>query len=148
MKRNNILQMTEDECFETTKRNIAYGASLCLVFFPLVFLFMVISKLMGFHLTISKYVDWYKCFDPSHQACFHVTVPKPVALLLAIASVFVIVSQVKKKLDTVSLTEIEEEEDSLIQKKLSLQYYWFVLGMLATSVVSIYGIRLLYFSLK
>ena len=124
-QKNNFIQKSPEKHYEDLKASIAYGVSFSLIYMPIGAIIMLIVKLSGGNTNI----------------------PKPIAILLALASIPIIVNPLRRFLNTISLTELKEDDETL-QKKLSSQYTWVVLCLIGSMVLWMFLIRVTYLSLR
>jgi hypothetical protein len=123
--KNNFIQKTPEKHYEDLKMSIAYGVSFSLIYMPLGAIVKLILKLSG---------------GNTH-------IPKSTSILFAFASIPIIVYPVRRYLNSISLTELIEE-DEILQKKLSTQYTWVVLSILGLMILWMFLIRVTYLSLR
>lgn len=123
--KNNLIRKSPEKHYEELKTSIAYGVSFSLIYMPLGAIIMLFLKLLGVSIHI----------------------PKPISLLIALASIPIIVNPVKRYLNSISLTELREDDEAL-QKTLSSQYTWVVFFLIGLMVLWMFLIRMTYLNLR
>ena len=118
---NNPILTTSNERFDAVKKSLSRGLSFGMFFMPIIGISMMIAKVL-------------KLYD---------VVPFIFQLIIALISIPLILNPVTRILNSISLTELEEN-NSEIQKKLSNEYSWFVLIFLVSVVFFMGMIRFTY----
>ena len=118
---NNPILTTSNERFDAVKKSLSRGLSFGMFFMPIIGISMMIAKVL-------------KLYD---------VVPFIFQLIIALISIPLILNPVTRILNSISLTELEEN-NSEIQKKLSNEYSWFVLIFLVSVVFFMGMIRFAY----
>ncbi len=116
---------TIQDHYDEAKIRVSYIISLSFIFFPIMGIIMLSLKLLRIYKTISN----------------------SVAIIAAITSIFLVLNPVQKFLDSIPISEIQENSIG-VQKRLGNNYIWMVLSILIFTGTYFYLIRVIYLCFK